>query len=705
MPADLNPISPIDLNDASASQKLAGEMVSWVKAFAQKRSVIEPRWDQIDKQLQGQTDVPRELPWDGFVYRNIPMLEAKADQWLAYVCNAPTSTTPYLVGTMFNRDANKAKTVEQDFYMLMRKAEWSRYFKQVTKSMGSYGKGVWRLTLCEGNDGRIGFNYQSVPMRRFFVYPDIPRGIEEAKACGHTFEMRKSQIQMMQDRGELWKGVEVAITTTIKDAPTQVNLLSNSKSIAKTPEDSPVRLAEVFFKHQFSEDTFERWYRAWVTLDSPAILAIWPYPYSRPWYFQQFLDESEDSFLVETSRFGKCMGLQLALNEQWNTYSAAAQAGAFPSAFFLGGALNQKYGKFKPGQYMPVTSAVGVQQVQSKFDAGPLHDIIEGLYRKASEVFRLDEQAQGVRTSSDQTATAAQIRQGGTQVAITDDLASIDICMGQMGCFQQELFKHHYLDFLEDYGDDLSTQPDEQTEEKGYPAILDKPIIWELQGRSPFNTPMAQQQAAMQLFTQLAQITQPETVQVLLALGINVAALVQTTVSNSSIANNSTLLTNPAYTGEDPQQQQQAMAEMFQKIAEMRQPKQEPKQPSESITMPYKDAPPSIQAQIEQLFGFQPDPAHQQGMPSVGSDGHKNLMEMMHGVKDREESTMAQQQTQQAEEQARAQEQQAQLQEQQQAEMQRQQDAQLQQQQFDLDHRDLDIKEKAIKARPAAPKK
>ncbi len=630
-PIDPKPITPEGANTPSERESLANDMAQWIRAWETKRKVIEPKWDRIDKQIDSIPEAPQELPWPGFVYRNIPLLAGKSKAWEAYVCNAPCSTTPYLIGTVFGKDSSRAKTVESDFYLFMRKGQWARQFKKVTHATGAYGKGIWRVTLEKDSLDRISFKYENVPMRKFFIYPDIPEGITEAKACGHTFELRVTQVKELQDQGYLWPDVEVTGQTEIPNSPTPNTAIDNKNTIAKFPEDFPVPMAEVFFKYKFGSDQYEKWYRAWIATKEKKLLAIWNYEYSRPWYFAQFLNEEEDSFLPSTSLFNSVQDLQLAVNDQWNFMSAGSQMGAFPTMFSSGWALPQKYAKTKPGQVVPITGGGKVDQLTSRFDPTVMPVLLNDIRKQASEMFRLDEQQMGVRTSGDQTATAAQIRQGGTQVAITDDLSNIDVCMGEMGAFMQELYRIHYPDFFESYGDSLATQPDEGVEERGYPAILDKPVLWELLGRSPFNTPLAQSQSAMQLAQTLAAVANPENMQVLLALGVNVGAIIQEIVSNSTLENRNAILVNPAYSGEDPQQTWQALEGIMQKIGAMNQQAPQPKPPSESMN--YKDASPFIQAQMEAREGYNPDPAHEQGLPHPGSDGHKNLMEHLQQVK------------------------------------------------------------------------
>lgn len=701
---DSTPIVPEGFENVARQDDLASELCTWIRSWESKRELLVPRWTVIESILVSETPKPSEMPWDGFQWRDIPVLRDKANAWFTYVCEAPTSSQPFLVGTMLGPKDLDAKPVENDFYLFMRLGQWPRIFKRNVRNIGITGKGIWRVRPVEGGRTGFGMEYKAVRPHTFIIYPDVEDGIESARAVGHTFELTVSQVQSMQDRDELYKDVEVHGSTDLKDGPPQVGVQDNKTSIAKDSEDMSVRIAELICRYDF--DGEEKWWRVWVAADNPKLLGIWRYRYSRPWYFDQFTHEEQGHFWPETSRLIEAQPIQLATNDQWNFMQAGGIAGAFPVTFASGFSNLQKYARSKPGNIYPTMPGSQVQQVNSRFDPSVMPLLLSDLRRQMSEHFRLDEQALGVKTSGDQTATAANIRQSGTQASITGDLSNLDVCMEEVGAFMQELFRIHYLDFYEAYGDALATKPDEGTANRGWPEILEKTILWQLNGRTPSSIPANQMIAAGQLFQNLAQVANPEAVATLRADGVDTKKLFKTLILNSTLENREALIMEdddeapPGAPGApDPQQQQmdaaQQQAQMEQqtemaKIQAQSQVKMQEVQAQTQLKLQEIQAqsaakmaelqkqgelqvladlakmyvgpntPPSTMAQIEQRFGIDPNQHLSSGMPAPGTQRHADIVktQLDHQNKQADREQEQQSQAQQLQAQQSAQDQQ-----------------------------------------------
>lgn len=702
---ELQPIVPEGYDNITKRDELAQELCVWIKAWEGKRDLLEPRWTMVEQILLTETPKPAEMPWDGFQWRDITLLRDKSEAWFNYVCEAPTSSQPYLLGTLVGPKDLDAKPVETDFYLFMRLGQWSRIFKQAIRNVGITGKGVWRVRPCRNKKGKMGFEYKAVRPATFIIYPDVEDGIESARAVGHTFEMTVKQVQAMQDRDELYKDVEVRGSTNLKDGPPQVGVQDNKQSIAKDSEDLSVRIAELICKYDF--DGEEKWWRVWVTPDTPRMLGIWNYRLPRPWYFDQFVHEEQGHFWPEQSRIHAGVSGQLATNDLYNFMQAGSIAGSFPVTFASGFSNLQKYARSKPGNIYPTMPGSQVQQVNSRFDPSVMPLLLNDQRRQMSEHFRLDEQALGVKTSGDQTATAANIRQGGTQAAITGDLSNLDVCMEEVGPFMQECYRIYYLDFYDDYGDALAVKPDEGTGERGWPKILEETILWEMNGKTPSSTPANQMIAASQLFQGLAQIANPEAVATLRADGVDTKKLFKTLILNSTLENRASMLMEdenaPPGAGPDPQQQQmdaqQQQAQIEQqtemaKIQAQSQVKMQEVQATSEIKMQeiqmqsqakmaeiqaqgqqqmladlarmYVDdgTPPTIKAQIERMFGLTPDEHHAQGAVPPGTARHTEMVktQLDHESQEADRQQEAQSQEQQLQSQQSQQDQQIQAQ-------------------------------------------
>lgn len=525
------PEIPLELEAIDSKEKrdaVADELSRRFTAWEDHIGGLSSRWDEIEREIRNDPDSGGEEPWPGFIKRHIPVLSAKARAWQAYVCGPPTQASPYLVGTLFGADATRATGVEQDFYLFMKKAGYDRAFRRNVLNVGIYGKAIWRVRPYN-HKGKPCFEYAAVSPRNFFIYPNIEDGIEAALNVGHCYEMSVAEIEAMQLSGEFYADSVPTETQRVnKEAP---GLTDESKSIAIEPGQKPVRVVECFDKRDLGEG--EKLYLVRFCPDNKQLYSVLPYRYSRPWYFDMFIHEEQGRFWPETSRFNDIQDLQKATTEHWNLMNAGMQMGAFPTTYAIGWALPQKYARNKPGTVIPILQGGSVSQVQSRYDPSVAPLLLQDLDKRADLMMRIGAQSQGGEASYDNTATGAQIRKLSVDVAVNDDLANMDVCMGQIGSFMQEVYLEDFQAFRSAYGPNLSVQE---------PSVLAQEILWEMNGKSPANTPQAQAEQAMAMVSALASFT-PDLMTMLQLNGINARELMKTIVSNSSLDNKELILT------------------------------------------------------------------------------------------------------------------------------------------------------------------
>jgi len=517
------------VQDPEKRQERARELTKRWSAWQDHIASLTDRWEANEKLIRNDPENPTDAFWAGYVYRHIPVTSAKAGAWQAYVCSSPTEASPYLVGTIFGQDATRASEIEQDFYLFMRKVHWDRTFRKNIRNVGIYGKAIWRLRPYYENDKPC-FEFKAIRPRSFFVYPNNDCEIPELLTLGHVFTMRVGEIQDKRESKEFYEGSVPTPTSDAIPKPSAPGLVDN-EDIAIEDRDKAVNVIECMDRFDYGQG--ERWYR--VQFDpgaNPDILGVYEYKLSRPWYFDQWVHEEQEGFWPETSKLNDIQGLQLATNEQWNLMSAGSQMNAFPSTYASGWALPQKYAKNRPGAVTPLMTGGQVFTIQSRYDPSTSPMLLSDLDKRADEMMRISAQAQGGEASYDKTATGAQIRKLATDVAINDDLAQLDICCSQMAEFMQEIYREYYPQFLLAYGDALAVQD---------PSLLDDLILWELNGKSPANTPQAQADAAMGLMQALVGFT-PDVIQILTLAGINWQELIQTLVKNSTLDNKQKLI-------------------------------------------------------------------------------------------------------------------------------------------------------------------
>lgn len=646
----MQPIYDGILDDEYEREKLGRELVENANAWIAYISALWPRWQTNERLMINQTENPKELPWDGAVYRHIPVTSSKINGWLSFVCQPPTSTSPYLTTTIFGKDANRAKTVEHDIYQFMRRGEWSKTFRVVTYETAVYGKGIWRVYLDHDPFGLPYFHFEDISPRAWVMYPNT-QDMLDATMIGHIYELSIEEIDRMQESGEFYSGFEVQGSSEFQELP-EAGRLDNKNDIARD-KSRRARLVECFIKRAFGDDKEPKWYLARFSLDDPHLLGVYKYPYSVPWYFDQFVHQEPQRFWPETSRANDLQALQLATNDSFNQTAWSQQMAWDPAIFTIGWNMDKKYSKLKPGSMTPALQGGSVSQVQVQAHVGEGIMMINTLSEMADRSIRFGDQQLGADVPSGTKATVADIQQRSASFAAADDLAIIDICMGKLGRFLQELYRKHYKDFEDAYGDNLSTRPDDGTDQRGYPAILGRPIEWELLGKSPANSPMAQTQAIQGLAQAIVPLVNPEVLMGMQAAGLNSAELIQALVMNSQLNDRDVILMNMDE-GQRAQsmqafiqqhQQQQAMqAQAKQRNPQMEQAKMQIEgqkialdqakaqgdqrmQMLKLIEAIYADAPPDVKREIEARLGLEPSHIHPVVSQALGSgDLHQALL-------------------------------------------------------------------------------
>ncbi len=536
---DMKPIMVEGLSTPDERKALAQELsensIDWLEYV----SALYPRWLENEKLAVNQVTAPTDLPWDGAVYRHIPVTSTKLNGWHSFVCQPPTSATPYLVGTIYGKNATRAKDVEQDQYFLMRKGEWGDYFRLITYETGLYGLGIWRVTVARDHQNKPYFKYDDIDVRIWLMYPNVTE-MRDAEMVGHLYELSVREIEGMQARGEMYDDWKPQGTTERKEQ-VDTGKLPVTQTIAKG-KSLPVRCAEVFIKRQYGSDPKPKWYIARFAVDTGELLGVYNYPYSEPWYIEQRVHREPRRFMPETSRANDLQPIQQATSDTFNQTMWGFQM-AWDGPVFGFGLMLDKYKKLKPGSINQMNQAGSFNQVKSQAQVGDGLAMMSELSREADRSIRFGDQQLGAEVSPQTKATVADIQQRSAGFAAADDLAKIDVAMGRLGRLQQEYMRVHYLDFLEAFGEDLAVQPDEQTYTKGYPAILDRDIQWEIMGKSPANSPVAQTQSGVQLADMLTKITAPPVLMGLSAIGFNIGEFVQSLVKNSNLNDRDILLT------------------------------------------------------------------------------------------------------------------------------------------------------------------
>jgi hypothetical protein len=534
MPVESLPIDPKILSlidNEDKRETLALELSGRFNAWEGVLDSYNQRWLMNEKLVRNDPERPPDTFWNGFIYRHIPVTSTKGRTWRGFICSAPTTANPYFVGTLFGSNANRASEIEDDFYLFMRKGQWERSFRKSVWNIGIYGKSLTRVRCMMTRKKKPGFTYETISIRRSFVYPDDDTPIEDKLNIGHSYDVRVGTIWDDQDAGKYYADSRPHGEDERRSSKVADGLIQSSDSITIEERNKFKRVVECFDYRDYGLG--EKWYRIRFIPDGePILLAIYEYPYSRPWYFDMFVHEEDERFIPETSRFNDLQDIQLATNEQWNLMNAGTQMAAFPTTFAAGWAPSKKHSRTRPGAIEPILQGGSVTSIQSKYDPGVAPLLLQDLDNRGDAAIQMSAQAQGGEASYDKTATGAQIRKLGTDQAVNEDLSNIDVSIREQAEFMQELYRYHFEEFKAAYGDKLSVKS---------PDVLDEEITWELNGKSPTNTPQAQADAAMALSQMLLMFT-PESIQIMLMAGVNWRELLQSMVRNSTLDNKQKIL-------------------------------------------------------------------------------------------------------------------------------------------------------------------
>lgn len=439
MPFQDTPLDPKGLKTIDSEEKreqIANELAKRFNAWSDVLEKYDRRWTMNERLVRNDPERPPDQFWNGFVYRHIPVTSSKARAWQAYVCSSPTAANPYLVGTLFGRDATRASEIEDDFYLFMRKANWDRTFRKATWNVGLHAKTLWRVRP-EEDYGKPCFEFDCISMRRSFIYPDDDGPLDKKLNVGHSYDERVGVIWDMQDQGLYYLDDRPVAESERLSEREASGLIQSGESITLEERNKYKRVVEAFDFRDYGQG--EKWYRVRFCPDGkPILLGVYDYQYTCPWYFDMFVHEEQGRCIPETSRFNDIQDLQLATNEQWNLMSASQQMAALGVTFAVGWGPDRKHARAKPGSIFPIMQGGSVATVQSKYDAGVTPLLLQDLDNRTDTMMRLGQQSQGAESTNDKTATAAQIRKLAVDVAINDDLANMDICMSRMGRFMQE---------------------------------------------------------------------------------------------------------------------------------------------------------------------------------------------------------------------------------------------------------------------------
>jgi hypothetical protein len=407
-----------------------------------------------------------------------------------------------------------AEPLEQCIQFVWSIGEFDRHLRKAVRKAGIQGKAHIRLTFDAYAPGFLpnqdetitvdqsskpvsfaGVNFDVVHNKHFILYPVHPKGIRAAKIVGHQFTLRAQEVTEFQKAGIYFEDYEPH-GGIAKDTGTGSELGSHVPR-ATEAADRDVTLYEILAKLDLDGDGYEERYRIVIDSDSQEMCEIERYQYSQPWYFDLFLHEEDGRYWPENSRANRLQGIQIATNAVWSMLDWGSQATAFPTMFGAGWALPEKYARSRPGDVVPLTEGGEVFSPTSKFDPAAFPILLRDLDMRADIAARISNNGVGANVQyGSKTATEASQRQQGQDVGVSDDIAHVGMCVTRMAAFTQELLYTHYELMAAVYGDAFPCKDK---------RLLAAAARYEVNGKTPDNTPQAIGQQAQGIFAMIGQ--------------------------------------------------------------------------------------------------------------------------------------------------------------------------------------------------------
>jgi hypothetical protein len=516
--------------DSQVRYNLALTLATLVNAAEESRNRFNDRWalsERSSLNIPEEVD-PADLPYPDAETTHIPVSSAKQDAWISMMSSTTMSQRPYITGVAFGEDQDDIDGPQNDLYLCMRRARFSRTWRRLLTALFLYGRGIIRV--CLSPQARFQFDY--VSPKRFIVYPETDGGLASAIICGHLYESTQAAIKAQQVSGLYYNDVEVSPGNgTLPNERTAEEI--SGPSIGGRASDLPVRVYELFYfgvldpapSDPEGVQTGAKWWKLTYLPDQQYVMRIEEAVYGRPWYVDWFLHEEEGRFWPEGSRANDLAATQAATNQLWNQMNWGSQMAAFGELFVVGPKTEDAQPPRRPGRMHHLPTGSVIQDVRIDYDPSVTPSLLQDLDRRADVVARIGTQMQGAPNKYDTTATGASIRKAGTDTAIEDDLGCLEYGVSEMADLWQKIYLQHYEQIKKAYPEGALTSEKEH---------LEMEIEWELAGKTPANSPEAQTQEAVGL-TQALMAFNEDFRRGMQSMGIDAARLARSIVESSSL--------------------------------------------------------------------------------------------------------------------------------------------------------------------------
>lgn len=491
-------------------RQLVTQLEADIYAGINARAGLEDVWRRVEHMHINARPLRNTSPQDNLVPIHRPLLQPRLDQLAAQVCSVVAGSDPYMLAT--SGDDTLSSKREKTLHRLWQTAGFDQQIRKAAIIAGDTNRAIWRISyalqvenmLPEGDEtiqdkmsGSITYSGLAIDVihpRDFTLSPATSEGIQSAQLVGHRFYRSAQYIKERQAIGEYFDDAP----PVGGDDPLEHRIRYSQQYVNYVPLDDtssdPVELWDVIVRMRpsqvspINENKRQRYFLATLAIKQGLLLRFEEYPFSRPWYF-------ESGFLVEPEDFwgdGKSVGKNLyPLQEEYNNNCTLLYNGALMSALppLFGPQLNtEKTSYYGPREYIPVDGEVKIQSFGGEFHGEDIRANNADIERNADSVAGISANNTGAPEQHELSATQSQQIAAGVGVSITEYIRSFTANFPAMASLTEEILDSYYPLWRPFYSDLQITKQE-----------LSLPAMWEVNGKSPADTPMARMIQVQQL--------------------------------------------------------------------------------------------------------------------------------------------------------------------------------------------------------------
>lgn len=497
---EIEPVMQRLREDSEKCKVLGRRIQEMVRLGESERAHLEPRWDALSRYYRGENYSRNFAPYEGSACFNVPMLQPKLDGLCAQICSAITSSRPYFMGYSDGGSSEDLNQAERTLQFFLERSSFSGKVREAAQLAALYGRGVLRASF---DSVEVGIKVDAIHPADFVCYPAASASIETAQCAGHRFRLRTQEVRERQLAGVYWGEPD-------------------SEGSDETEE-----LWSLLVRLDLDEDGIEERYEVTLAASSGMVLSLQPYPLSRAWYFAPYFRTEFGSFWHSGSVGHNLQGLQVATNELWNLLYDGAMMSAFPTQFASEGTLPEASIRSKPGDVVPVMGQPNVQQVQVRFDGSMMVPLLQMLDQLSDVVSRMPRTALGQQFRGAATATEISALQSAYSTGLNEYAANFGEELGRFADLCWELICRNSGRLMRQFSAALGFEAED---------IFAMSFRWELNGRTPTNTPGMRYAMAERLLSLAGGALGSE---------LDVRALLSTMVEASELPNAQRIMRSP----------------------------------------------------------------------------------------------------------------------------------------------------------------